>query len=185
MSQSSGQKHLRIAIEGNIASGKSTIIDYLKHCCGDSKPAANLENNTNRPKPPTLGEIKSDFKTAPTAAACDPDADFFTRKNVNLRIFTEPVHLWRDLNGHNLLEHMYSDPARYSFAFHSYVQLTMLENHLKLNQPGRPGLPASDSDAENVEPGSGGQPADKFSINVMERSLYSAKYCFLENIYKA
>ncbi len=177
MSHDSTKRPLRIAIEGNIASGKSTIIEYLKRSC-ISIP--NLENNTNRlSKSTNFGEIKSDFKTT----TIDSDtSDFFTRKNVNLRIYTEPVHLWRDLNGHNLLEHMYKDPQRYSFAFHSYVQLTMLENHMKISQPAKADL---QTDLENVVPGGQTNQSEKFNINVMERSLYSAKYCFLENIYKA
>lgn len=175
MSQNN-QKKLRIAIEGNIASGKSTIIEYLKNCCQSIESSkSNLENNTNK----KLNGIKSDFY--------DPifkdNTKFFTKKNVNLKIYTEPVHLWRNLNGHNLLEYMYKDPSRYSFAFHSYVQLTMLENHIKINQVDQ-NFP-EEYDSENIIPNVGFGGNEKCNINVMERSLYSAKYCFLENIYKS
>ena len=30
---------------------------------------------------------------------------------------TEPVEEWRNLNGHNMLQQMYEDPARWSFPF--------------------------------------------------------------------
>lgn len=83
-------------------------------------------------------------------------------KPIHLNVFTEPVNKWRNLNGYNLLELMYKDPFRWAFAFHSYVQLTMLENHQKMNQ--------SYLDSSHT------------NLSIMERSLYSAKYCFLKNI---
>lgn len=43
----------------------------------------------------------------------------------------EPVELWRNLEGHNLLEKLYEDPQRWSFLFQSYVQLTRLNIHLQ------------------------------------------------------
>ena len=95
---------------------------------------------------------------------------------VNLKLITEPVNLWRNLEGNNLLELMYSDPHRWAFAFHSYVQLTMLEKHLELNQS------ESIRDLENVN---GNENLSKCNISIMERSLYSAKYCFVENIFKS
>lgn len=187
MSQNN-QKKLRIAIEGNIASGKSTIIEYLKNCCHNNienspQNKINLENNTNKKY-----EIKSDFFND-NSTYMHKDPRFFTRKNVDLKVYTEPVDLWRNLNGHNLLEYMYKDPSRYSFAFHSYVQLTMLENHNKVSncflpKNGKEKINFEDEDdSENVNPTNLND--EKFNINVMERSLYSAKYCFLENIYKS
>jgi hypothetical protein len=48
--------------------------------------------------------------------------NFFSQSDVNFKLITEPVDLWRNLNGNNLLDLMYKDPKRYAFAFHSYVQ---------------------------------------------------------------
>ncbi|XP_039954751.1 deoxynucleoside kinase isoform X2 [Bactrocera tryoni] len=70
---------------------------------------------------------------------------------------TEPVEKWRNFKGYNLLELMYIDPDRWAMPFQSYVMLTMLERHTK--------------------------PTDK-PIKILERSLYSAKYCFVENLHK-
>jgi len=70
----------------------------------------------------------------------------------------EPVDRWRDAGGFNLLQMMYEDPARWSLTFQTFVQLTMVENHTKNT--------------------------DK-SVKIMERSLYSAKYCFVENLVKS
>ncbi|XP_059488047.1 deoxynucleoside kinase-like [Neocloeon triangulifer] len=70
----------------------------------------------------------------------------------------EPVEMWRDANGHNLLDLMYEDPSKYSMAFQSYVQLTMLEMH---------------------------QANFDVPIKVMERSIHSARHCFVENLYNS
>ncbi|XP_053984409.1 deoxynucleoside kinase isoform X1 [Hylaeus volcanicus] len=72
----------------------------------------------------------------------------------NTTVLQEPVDLWRDVAGTNLLELMYSDPKRYAFLFQSYVQLTMLQLHTYKTP-----LP----------------------YKIMERSVYSAR-CFIENM---
>ena len=95
---------------------------------------------------------------------------------VNLKLITEPVNLWRNLEGNNLLELMYTDPHRWAFAFHSYVQLTMLEKHLELNQS---------KNIDELENMNAIDNMSKCNISIMERSLYSAKYCFVENIFKS
>lgn len=72
----------------------------------------------------------------------------------NTTVLQEPVELWQDVGGTNLLELMYKDPKRYAFLFQSYVQLTMLQLHTcKTPMP----------------------------YKIMERSIYSAK-CFIENM---
>jgi deoxyadenosine/deoxycytidine kinase len=52
---------------------------------------------------------------------------------------------------------LYSDPHRWGFAFQANAQMTLARLHA--------------------------QPA-KASIKVMERSIYSARYCFVENLYR-
>ncbi|XP_012252857.1 deoxynucleoside kinase isoform X2 [Athalia rosae] len=76
------------------------------------------------------------------------------KTNKNMLVLQEPVELWRDVQGVNLLDKMYKDPARYGFIFQSYVQLTMLQLHTQKTH-----LP----------------------FKVMERSVYSAR-CFIENM---
>ena len=44
----------------------------------------------------------------------------------------EPVELWKSVDGHNTLDLMYKDAKRWSLLFQSYVQLTMLQNHWKV-----------------------------------------------------
>jgi len=78
-------------------------------------------------------------------------------QNPDIQIYFEPVEKWCDLEGHNLLGLMYKNPERWSLSFQSYVQLTMLEIHTqKQSAP----------------------------IKMMERSLFSARYCFVENLFR-
>ncbi|XP_056022126.1 thymidine kinase 2, mitochondrial-like [Ostrea edulis] len=76
--------------------------------------------------------------------------------SVNANTFEEPVKKWRDVNGYNALAHLYEDPSRWGLTLQTYVQLTMLEQHQKKT--------------------------DK-PVKLMERSIYSAKNCFVENLY--
>lgn len=79
--------------------------------------------------------------------------DFFKKRYQEAGVFLEPVERWRNVDGENLFHYLYKDPARYSLAFQTYVQLTMIKLHSKLPK-------------------------------LMERSIYSARYCFVENLYK-
>ncbi|CAN2389481.1 deoxycytidine metabolic process [Pristimantis euphronides] len=76
----------------------------------------------------------------------------------NLEVLTEPVAKWRNVQGHNPLGLMYTDPTRWGLTLQTYVQLTMLDVHTKPS------------------------PAP---VKMMERSIYSAKYIFVENLYKS
>ncbi|EFA11257.1 deoxynucleoside kinase [Tribolium castaneum] len=73
----------------------------------------------------------------------------------DVNVLAEPVNKWRNCNGYNLLDKMYSDPKKWSFTFQSYVQLTILQHHtMKTGHP----------------------------IKLMERSIYSARHCFVEQM---
>lgn len=63
-------------------------------------------------------------------------------------VLAEPIELWRNCSGHNLLGLMYEDIKKWSFTFQSYVQLTMLQQHTKKTD---------------------------CPIKLMERSVYSAR----------
>ncbi|KAJ0066851.1 hypothetical protein NL108_004827, partial [Boleophthalmus pectinirostris] len=73
-------------------------------------------------------------------------------------VFTEPIFKWRNVRGHNPLGLMYQDPERWGITLQTYVQLTMLDRH----------------QAPICAP-----------VKMMERSLYSAKYIFVENLYRS
>ncbi|XP_008048847.1 thymidine kinase 2, mitochondrial isoform X2 [Carlito syrichta] len=73
-------------------------------------------------------------------------------------VLTEPVHKWRNVHGHNPLGLMYDDASRWGLTLQTYVQLTMLEQHMH----------------PQMTP-----------VRLMERSIYSARYIFVENLYRS
>lgn len=79
-------------------------------------------------------------------------------KSSNLEVLTEPISKWRDVRGHNPLALMYQDPERWGLTLQTYVQLTMLQRH---------------------------QDPVSAPVRLMERSLFSAKYIFVENLYRS
>lgn len=81
----------------------------------------------------------------------------YLQNHDNIEVFFEPVESWRNLNGSNLLKLMYQDPEKWIFHFQSYATLTILENHLKKCPK---------------------------NIKIMERSIYSARHCFLKMLYE-
>eukprot|EP00112_Aurelia_sp_Birch-Aquarium-sp1_P012611 Seg2651.6 transcript_id=Seg2651.6/GoldUCD/mRNA.D3Y31 product="Thymidine kinase 2 mitochondrial" protein_id=Seg2651.6/GoldUCD/D3Y31 len=101
---------ITICVEGNIGSGKTTMLEYFK-------------------------------KNVPDVEVCE-----------------EPVKLWQNIGGGNLLGLMYKDPKRWSYTFQTYTLLTMLQLH---NQP------------------------QMKEHKLMERSAFSAVYCFVENLFQS
>ncbi|XP_030011914.1 thymidine kinase 2, mitochondrial isoform X2 [Sphaeramia orbicularis] len=79
-------------------------------------------------------------------------------KTSNIEVLTEPVSKWRNVRGHNPLALMYQDPERWGITLQTYVQLTMLDRHLS---------------------------SIAAPIRMMERSIFSAKYIFVENLYRS
>jgi len=77
--------------------------------------------------------------------------------NADVHILSEPVEMWRNVEGHNLFELMYGNPSRWALTFQTYVQLTMVDMHTR---------------------------ASTHPVKMMERSIYSARYCFVENLAK-
>ena len=83
--------------------------------------------------------------------------DSFTPYSNIVEIIPEPVEQWKNLNGYNLLEKMYRNPLQNAMTTESYILLTMAKNHT----------------AKQVKP-----------LTVMERSIFSTRFCFIENMYK-
>ncbi|KAM7384998.1 hypothetical protein PAMP_001100 [Pampus punctatissimus] len=79
-------------------------------------------------------------------------------KTSNIEVLTEPVSKWRNVRGHNPLALMYQDPERWGITLQTYVQLTMLDRHVS---------------------------AISAPVRMMERSIFSAKYIFVENLFRS
>lgn len=79
----------------------------------------------------------------------------YLSRNPNFEIYPEPVHLWQDMRGNNLLQMFYSNPEKYSFTFQLYAALTMFETHKKISSK---------------------------RVKIMERSILSIKHCFIESL---
>lgn len=79
----------------------------------------------------------------------------FQKYEDSVCLLTEPVERWRDLNGTNLLNNFYKEPFRWAMPFQTYVTLTMMERHTMQTEK---------------------------SVKLMERSMFSARYCFVENM---
>jgi len=107
------QKKFTIAVEGNIAAGKSTLLERLQDMPGGAQ------------------------------------------------IVVEPVEKWQTLvpgDDGNIMARMYRDPKRWAYLFQSYVLLTMMDAH---------------------------ETPQTKRLRVMERSVYSARHCFIENLRKS
>lgn len=81
----------------------------------------------------------------------------YFKQNSMVEIIEEPVKKWQNVDGFNTLDLMYSDPKRWSYLFESYALLTMMEIH---HQP-------------QTSP-----------VRLLERTAYSARYCFVENLHQ-
>ncbi|PVD35459.1 hypothetical protein C0Q70_02422 [Pomacea canaliculata] len=82
----------------------------------------------------------------------------YFRSRPRVHILPEPVEKWKSLNGFNCFDMMYKDTNRWCSAFQSYVAFTMLQLHEEEEKHGR--------------------------IKMIERSVYSARKCFVENLYQ-
>nr|XP_033799291.1 thymidine kinase 2, mitochondrial [Geotrypetes seraphini] len=79
-------------------------------------------------------------------------------KTTNIEVLEEPVAKWRNIRGHNPLGLMYQDAARWGITLQTYIQLTMLQRHTR---------------------------PSRYPMRMMERSIHSAKYIFVENLYQS
>uniref|UniRef100_A0A3Q3VVL7 Deoxynucleoside kinase domain-containing protein n=1 Tax=Mola mola TaxID=94237 RepID=A0A3Q3VVL7_MOLML len=84
----------------------------------------------------------------------------YFRKTSNIEVLTEPVSKWQNVRGHNPLALMYQNPTRWGITLQTYIQLTMLDRHLSAIVSSTP-------------------------VRMMERSIFSAKYIFVENLFRS
>jgi len=85
----------------------------------------------------------------------------YFEKYPEIGVYTEPLDIWQNLNGTNFLDLAYNDQKRWGMTFESLVTLTMAEIHMKNTMS---------------------EPETYLPIKVMERSIHSARACFIENL---
>lgn len=78
----------------------------------------------------------------------------------NAQLVYEPVNTWQNVEGENLLERFYAETQRWAYAFQTYAFVTRVsaqEQHARFNEQ---------------------------SFQILERSVYSDRYCFAKNCYE-
>lgn len=80
--------------------------------------------------------------------------NFLKQKSI-VEVHEEPLEKWQNVNGKNLFEQFYNEPKKYSYAFQSYVLLTLAQRNLNIS---------------------------KKPVQVYERSLDSVKECFVKTL---
>ncbi|MCX5923721.1 MAG: deoxynucleoside kinase [Candidatus Dependentiae bacterium] len=81
----------------------------------------------------------------------------FLKDNLDMHVLYEPTELWQDVDGNDLLEQFFLDEKRWAYTFQSYVLITRVDQLLKDNQD-----------------------FGSKAIRIVERSIYSGKYCFAQ-----
>ncbi len=80
--------------------------------------------------------------------------------HLNVQAVFEPHQRWQDVGGENLLEKFYSDTKRWAYTFQTYAFVTRVleqEWHARRNE---------------------------FPVQVLERSVYSDRYCFAKKAFE-
>lgn len=94
-------------------------------------------------------------------------------------IVPEPIEAWRNVNGQNVFQLLAEDTKRWCFTFQSYVLLTMAKVSVLMiwkNHVSDVYFRFQQNHALMPPSGSG--------LKLMERSLFSARHCFVENLYR-
>lgn len=81
------------------------------------------------------------------------------KDHLDVQIIYEPVELWQNIDGHNLLEQFFLDQRRWAFTLQSYVATTRIDQLL-------------DAAMYNHN-----------RVACIERSVFSSRYCFAQNLF--
>ncbi|XP_045192650.2 thymidine kinase 2, mitochondrial-like [Mercenaria mercenaria] len=124
-------------------------------------PVRHLRVSANSFDPPVLGSImKHSFTVCVEGNIASGKTrllEYFKKFSPIVEVLEEPTNKWRNIQGHNALAKMYEDPARWGAIFQSYSQLTMTDLHTRPHT---------------------------CPVKMMERSLHSGRYCFIENLHR-
>lgn len=82
------------------------------------------------------------------------------REYLNAQVVFEPHERWQNVGGHNLLDHFYKDMKRWSYTFQSYAFVSRVQTQWE-----------EASKMQEV-------------VQIVERSVFSDRYCFARNCYE-
>lgn len=80
----------------------------------------------------------------------------YLKQHLNIDVMYEPNQLWQDVDGHNLLEQFFLDQRRWAYSCQSYILMTRIDQLM---------LELCDT---------------KKDFCLIERSIYSGRYCFAQ-----
>ncbi|KAH7636399.1 ATP binding [Dermatophagoides farinae] len=156
-------KFYRICLEGNIGCGKSSLLCRLIDRFGNHHTNTN-NNDVNDHHHNLLKEM-------------DQISIDFDDSNISMMITPEPIKLWTNIpfssadgkiqKHDNLLQKMYDDPKRWAFTFEHYCQLTRFIQMSNIYNE-------FEENRKTLE-------KEKVWIHLMERSIYSNRFGFVEN----
>ncbi len=80
------------------------------------------------------------------------------KQYLNLQVVPEPCDKWQTITGgHNLLDQFYRDPKRWGYTFQTYAFITRVMQKERAEQ------------------------VNNFGVQIVERSVFSDRYCFAQN----
>lgn len=78
---------------------------------------------------------------------------------LNALVIQEPLYRWQNVSGENILDHFYQDPQRWAYSFQTFAFVTRIQEQEKFFKHNAP-------------------------FYIVERSVYSDRYCFAKNCYE-
>lgn len=79
---------------------------------------------------------------------------------LDVQVVYEPHEQWQNVGGENLLDAFYTDPKRWAYTFQSYAFITRI---------------MAQEQADKIS---------QSSLQILERSVYSDRYCFAKNAFE-